>query len=447
MRFFVADRRAGSKRGSNLALAIALATGSMVVSGVMAEPAYAAKKAKAEYSKEFIATYKPIEEAMKKASADPAALKAMIPNLLAVTSSDDEKMIAGNTIFSIGTKTSDYATQLQGVNLMLESGKVPADQTGRYNFAAYQFANALKRNEEARAHLQKAIDANFSSDAVTPAAMQVAMAESLIADKQIDQGLHSILAAVAAQKASGQPVEEEWYRRGLSVAYNSGNPMVYDFAANWLGDFPSRANWRDAINIARNLNTFEPGEMLDLLRLGFALDTLDNKQEYIDYIEAADARRLPKEVAAVIEQGYSSGRVSKDDIFVADSLKIASGRIATDRADLPSLENDARAPNAALKTVTAAGDTFLSYGQNAKAVEFYQKALTMPGADTQTILTRLGIAQIRLGNLAEAEANLAKVSGKRAAIGTLWSTYAKQKATEAETIDDAAEAAEELTVQ
>lgn len=445
MRLFVADRQAGSKRGSNLALALALATGSLVVSGFVAEPAYAAKKEKAEYSKEFIAAYKPIEEASKKDAADPAALKALLPNLLAVVSSADEKMVAGNLVFSIGNKTNDYAVQLQGINMMLDSGKVAVDQVGRYNFAAYQFANALSKNAEARGYLQKAIDANFTSESVTPAAMHIAMAESLFADKRVDEGLRSVNAAISTQKATGQPVEEEWYKRALSVAYNNESPVVYDVAVQWIGDFPSKANWRDAINIARNLNTFDAPEMLDLLRLGFTLDTLNNKQEYIDYIEAADARRLPKEVESVIKQGYSSGRVSKDDIFVADTLKIASGRIATDRADLPSLESDARAPGAALRTVTAAGDTFLSYGQNAKAVEFYQKALGMPGVDAPAVLTRLGIAQVRLGDYATAEGNLAKVSGKRAPIAKLWWAYSKQEAAEA--AENAAPAMAETTAQ
>src|SRR3546814_2374470 len=90
----------------------------------------------------------------------------------------------------------------------------------------------------------------------------------------------------------------------------------------WIGDYPSATNWRDAINIARNLNTFEVGEMLDLLRLSFRVGAMTEKFEYIEYVEAADARRLPKEVETVIQHGYAKGRISKDDIFVADSLRV-----------------------------------------------------------------------------------------------------------------------------
>lgn len=433
MRFFVADRRAGTKRGSRVAMAVALAMGATLTSGIVAEPAFAAKKdkqaTKGQYSKEYIAAFKPLQDGLNANPVDVAALTALIPGIVALSVSPDEKLATGNAVYSVGVKANDYATQFKGMALMIESGKLAPEQVGQFNFAAFQLASALKRYPESRTYLQAAMDANYSSETVTSSAMRIAMAESFISEDRIDDGLKYILNAIGMQKASGQPVDEEWYKRGLSVAYNNERPIVYDFATAWVSDYPSRANWRDSINIARNLNTFEPGEMLDLMRLSFTLGAMDNKQEYIDYIEAADARRLPKEVETVISQGYSSGKVSKDDIFVADTLKLASGRIAADRADLPSLEKDARAATAGLRTVTAAGDTFLSYADYGKAEEFYQKALGMAGVDQAMVLTRLGVAQTKLGKMNEAQATLAKVTtGRRAAIAKLWSAYAKSKA-------------------
>ena len=429
MRFFVANRRAETKRVSHFALAIALAMGATVVSGLVAEPAYAAKKdkkkaGKPEYSKEFIAAFSPIQQGMSAEPVDVAALKALLPAAVAVSVSPDEKLATGNAAYNLGVKANDYETQYQGMTMMVSSGKLAPEQVGPFNFAAYQLGNALKRYPESRTYLQSAMDANYTSETVTPAAMRVAMAESFISENRVDEGLQYLMNAIRQQKATGQPVDETWYRRGLSLAYNNEKPIVFDFATAWIGEYPSRGNWRDSINIARNMNNFEAGEMLDLLRLSRTLDALDNKQEYIDYIEAADARRLPKEVESLIQQGYNSGKVSKDDIFVADTLKIASGRIAADRADLPSLERDARSAGAALRTVTAAGDTFLSYGDYAKAEEFYQKALGMPGVVNDVVLTRLGIAQAKLGKASEAQTTLSKVGGKRAPIAKLWSAYA-----------------------
>lgn len=446
MRFFVANPRADTKRGSHLALAIALAMGATVAGGLIAEPVYAANKDKKKragkptYSKEFIAAFSPIQQGLSAEPVDVAAIKALLPAAVAVSVSPDEMLATGNAAYSLGLKANDYGIQYQGITMMINSGNLAPEQVGPFNFAAYQLSTALERHSEARTYLQVAMDANYSSETVSPSAMRVAMAESFISENRVDEGLQYLGNAIKQQKSTGQPVDEAWYRRGLSVAYNNQKPIVYDFLVSWLGEYPSRANWRDSINIARNMNNFESGEMLDLLRLSYALDALDNKQEYIDYIEAADARRLPKEVEALIQHGYSSGKISKDDMFVADSLEVASGRIAADRADLPSLERDARASGASIRTVTAAGDTFLSYNDYAKAEEFYQKALGMPGVSTDVVLTRLGIAQIKLGKTSEAQVSLSKVGGKRAPIAKLWSAYAKSLTKPEPTAAPAAEA-------
>ena len=76
--------------------------------------------------------------------------------------------------------------------------------------------------------------------------------------------------------------------------------------------------------------------------------------------------------------------------------------------------------------MVAAGDTFLSYGDSAKAVTFYERALTLPGVDADLANTRLGIAQIQLGDFAAARSAFALVTGSRAPIAILWTAYADQ---------------------
>lgn len=419
--------RGRGKRSSQLALAIALATGAAVGSVAIAEPAYAmAKKkkgSKGSYSKEFIGAYNPLQEAVTAEAADAATIKGLIPGVVAIAQSPSEKQAVGSIIYNAGAKLNDQSLQLQGISLMLESGQTAPEQLGQFNFIAYQLSTAQGEHANARDYLQAAMDNGYVNASITPAAMRIAMAESYFSENRIDEGLDYLWRAIAAEKAAGQPVSEQWYRRGLSFAYNNNHPMVYDFMLGWINDYPSAGNWRDAVNITRNLTEFDASEMLDLLRLGYRLDTLQDKQEYIDYIEAADPRRLPKEVETIIKNGYATGRVSKDDIYVADSLRVASGRIATDRAELPALERDARAESANVRTVVAAGDAFLSYGQYAKAEEFYQKAVSMPGADTALVLTRLGIAQSELGKTEEASETFTKVQGARQAIARLWAAY------------------------
>lgn len=425
------------KQAHHLALAVALATGTAVVAGALfPAEAHAQRKKKEkdkeaqsasqpQYSKEFIEAYQPVNTALAAEGADAAALLPQARSVIPLATSPDEKLASGGLIYNAGLKAADRAAQLEGMQIMLSSGNLPAAEVGQYNFIAYQLAAALNQFGEARTYLQAAIDANFTSESVSVDDLQIAMAESYFSNEEYVEGLDYLIRAIESRKAQGLAVDERWYRRGITVAYqNEIVPQIYDVAIDWIGEFPSPDNWRDAINLARNLNDFQPQEILDLLRLSRELDALSEKNDYIYYIEAADARRLPLEVKEVIEEGYESGAVGRDDTYVAESLSIASSRISADRADLPALERDAGAADAGLRTVVAAGNAFLSYGEHEKAVRFFQKSLGMPGVETNEVLTRLGIAQVGTGNYAAAQETFAKVTGNRLPIARLWAAYA-----------------------
>ncbi|MEO0642697.1 MAG: hypothetical protein AAFY47_04665 [Pseudomonadota bacterium] len=427
------------KQTSKLVLAIALATGvAMTFGHVAPDAAYAQKKKKKkkesapDYSKEFIAAYTPVDEALKAEGADVAAVRPQIEAMVAVASSPDEKFAAGGLVYNAGVSSGDRALQLKGMETMIASGKVPIDRMGQYNFIAYQISNAQGDFSKARQYLQGAIDNNFTTGTISAADLRIAMAENYFSAEEYVAGLEYLDNAIEQRKARGMAVDEAWYRRGITVAYNNEIvPQVYDISIDWVVDFPSSENWRDAINLARNLNEYGPQEMLDLFRLGRQVDALSSKQDYIIYVESADARRLPQEVKEVIEQAYADGAVSRDDIFIADALEQANSRIETDRAELPEFEKAAAAPDAQLRTVMAAANTFLSYGDYAKAEAFFAKALTMPGVATEEALMRLGIAQVGLDKHEEARATFARIKGPRSTIAALWSGYSRMQTAEA----------------
>ena len=442
MRLFVSSPRVRKKPGSLFAVAIALATGTAMLSGVVAEPAQAQREKKdrkkkderPQYSEEFVAAFVPLQEALNAEGADSASLVGQIPGVVAVSQSPDEKFATGGLVYNAGARTQNRDIQLQGVELMLESGKAAPEEIGRFNFIGYQFTNAKGEFATSRQSLQRAMDANFSTGTIDKKGMRNLMSESFISEGRFAEGLDYLAQAIETIEDEGGEVEESWFRRGVGIGYNNEVvPQVYGIAGGWASNYPSPANWRDAINIARNLNEFEFPETLDLMRLSFRVNGIKEKYEFADYVEAADPRRLPKEVKRVIESAYERGLASRDDIFLADSLTTANGRIASDEAELPALESDARAADAGLRTVMAAGDTFLSYSQYEKAEEFYNKVLGMAGVNRPVALTRLGIAQLELGKLDEARASFAQVDGVRLPIGILWGAYADQLAAEAAT--------------
>jgi tetratricopeptide (TPR) repeat protein len=428
-------RSLGFARQFALALALASGTALLAVPG-FTDAAHAQKKkkddkkeeAKAAYSKEFVAAYQPIDAAIKAEGADFAALKPQILAMVPLAVSSDEKQALGGMIFNAAILGKDLPMQLQGVEMMLDSDNIQPAEQGRFNLVAFQIASNLNQHEKARAYLQRAIDLNYTSANVSMADLQMNMAETYFSDDLYSEGLAYLSSAIAQRKEQALPVDERWYKRGVAIAYtNEIVPQVYDFVSDWVGDYPTPENWRDGVNLTRNLNDFDPQVLLDLLRLGKKVGTLTEKSDYIYYIEAADSRRLPLEVKELIDSAYSSGIIPKgSDSFVDEQYRIASGRIAADRADLPALERDAGAASAQMRTVLAAGDAFLNYGEYAKAVRFYEKSLSLPGVDRNLALTRLGIAQIAMGDAAAASQNLAKVEGVRIPVARLWGSYAAQ---------------------
>jgi hypothetical protein len=331
----------------------------------------------------------------------------------------DDKFLAGQLGLMLGNTAVDKAMQRKGLLAMIESGKLPAADVAKYNFYVGGLSFDMKEYASARTAFQAAMAGGYTEGGV-----EGLLAEAYINDNQPLEGL-KVLQGVAAK--GGAP--EDLLRRGVVVAYRAklANEAT-SFGSQLVGGYPNNDNWALTVAVVRDLNKFQSQEQIDLLRLMERTKSFAETRDYVEYIQAADPRRLPGEVLKILNLGLASGKLSASDVFVTDAKTSASGRIAADKASLAGLERDARAGNASAATAMAAGDAFLSYDDAAKAEALYQIALTKPGADTARMLTRLGIAQADLGKYAEAQATFAKVDGIRAPIAQLWSAYAKGKA-------------------
>lgn len=413
--------------GSRLKFAVALATTAAI--GLTTTAALAQKKdkeqaaaPKADYSKAFVTAYQPVSKALND-GPDAASIKPQLPAVVAAATTADDKFAAGQLVLSAGSKTSDAALQRQGLGLMLDSGKMPPADLSRNTFAAAQLAYNAKDWADARRWAERAVAAGYQGDA------ELLIAESYFAEGQVPTGLDALDKAFARKAAAGEKAPEAWVKRAVAQAYQAKlEPQAIKYASMYAGNYPSKTSWGDAIAIQRNFRDYEGQELLDLMRLASRADAMRSERDYVDYITAVDARRLPGETQRVIDSGIAAGLLKANDVFVTDARTTASGRVKADMADLPGLERDARASGSTAATAMAAGDAFLSYNQPAKAEEFYTLALGKPGVDTARVLTRLGIAQVDQGKLTEAQANFAKVEGARQPIAQLWSVFAAQKA-------------------
>lgn len=384
----------------------------------------AASAAKANYSKEFVAAYKAYEALSKAATPDVAAMTASLPGLMAAAKTDDDRMATGQAYVAAGNAAKDASLQLQGIELMLQSGKVEAGRVGQMAMIGGQLAYNAKDYAKARTYLAKAVEVGVSEG--DP---QGLMAETYFAQNDTAGGLKILSDAIAARKAAGQPVSEAWLRRALANAYNAKlSAEARKWGVMYAREFPNQTSWGDAIAVAINSGQYQPAEMLDLLRLARRTNTLRTRAMYLEYIDAADARKLPNEVVTVLDAGVAAKLIDNGVQMVRDARATAASRIAADKTELPALQRDASAPGARLVTVMAAADTLLSYGKYAEAEALFAKAAAMPGANVALALTRQGIAQVEQGKYAEAQATFAKVQGTRQSIADLWALYASQKA-------------------
>lgn len=435
--------RGGAAR---MALATALATGLVaggVTLGATAATAKEKEAAKAgSFSKEFITAAGPLQKVLNDATAakakgvSEADLKTQLagaPEQLAAAEAaiknPTDRMTAGQFAVNLGGMLGDVGMRERGIKNMLDSGLVPADKVTEYQFYLGNFAYTQKDWPVAAEALTKVVQANYSEDT----------AAELLADVYVQQGkpaegLQALKLAVDTRKAAGGTVPADWFKRANLIAYKAKlGPQAIEWSTMMVENDPSPINWLGAGQLTREFGTFTNQESLDLGRLmmrsgAFQSDPKYLEREYVEYIEAADPRRLPGEVLKVAEAGVAAGVLRANDQFVTDALSQAKGRIAADKASLPGLERDARA-GADGKGALATADAYLSYGEAAKAEDLYKLAIQKGSIDKDRALTRLGIAQCDEGKYDEAKATFAQITGAaRAPLAKLWTVYATTKA-------------------
>jgi hypothetical protein len=324
---------------------------------------------------------------------------------------------------AIGLAAKDTALQRKGILLELDSGKAPADMVGKLNVYAAQFAYDAKDFADVRARVAAAQAAGYKD-----VQLEILAADTYFR-KEDPRGSGCPEDRDRACPRQRVKVDEAWYRRGLGGSEDSMNADYGMFFATGLAqDYGTPANWQLAAAVIRDTHKYGLPETLDVLRLQSRLDALLNERDYLDYIEAADPIRNPAEVKAAADKGIAAGKLKAATPFVADAVRIASGRMASDRAALPDLEKSARGANAKTTLIAGTGDAYLGFGQAAKAAEIYKLALARPDADKALLNTRLGIALYDAGDYAGAKAAFSAVEGPRQGIAQLWLVQVANKA-------------------
>ena len=420
------------------ALAATFALG-MTAAPAMAAKEKPAKQAKANMSKEFVAIAGPLQakiEAIKVAkdkgptgaaefAAATAGAAASMQAVEAAAVSPDEKLGAGQLAVNLGGYLDDVAMRQRGVKLMIDSGKLDPAKLPEFQFYLGNFAYSNKDYATASAALAASVAAGHTA----PEAGEL-MVDAYARAGQPAQGLALLKQAVAAKRAAGQPIPEGWLKRANVVAYNAKLPAEsMEWALTQVELYPSNFNWLGSAQLVRRFGNYGPTETIDLFRLMMRSGAFDNEakfvgNEYREYIQTADPRRLPGEVLKAIDKGTASGALSGP--FVTESRALANGRIAADKASLPAAAARAASSSSGIDAQST-GDAYLNYGEAAKAEGLYKLALGKSGIDKDRVLTRLGIAQYDQGNYAGARASFKQVGGARTPLARLWLALVNSK--------------------
>lgn len=431
---------------SRVALAVALSSG--LALGV-ASPAMAAKKEKApasNFSPEFVKVAGPIEKAMSEATAkvpanaqptDLAAAKqafdtavggdgkAALEGAAAAATTPDDKMATAQWMRNYGIISQDRALQYRGTTMLIDSGKLPAESVGSTNYSAGITAYQLNDYVNSAKYLKAAKDAGYVDSS---GQLDLVLADAYKKSNNPEAALQMAKDDVAAAQAKGVAPSETALRSVLQQTYTAKQLAPSTEYAALLGQYYP-ATWGTAISVVAQLAALPRDQDLDLIRLKYATGTMTEKRDYYEYLDAVDPRAFPGEAVKVMNDGIAKGKLTKAEIGA--DLTNAQGRVAADKASLPSVERDANKAGATAASVVGAGDLFLSYDEPAKAETFYAKALSMPGVDANKVALRLGMSQALTGKYADAQTSLAKVTGTRAPVAKLWSAYAKGKASPA----------------
>ena len=370
---------------------------------------------KVSLSAEFAKTYNELAKALEaNASAD---VSAQVTAAHAAAKSPEEHYLAYQLQLKAAMGAKNEAEMGKAVAGMLSTGVAPAELQGPLHLANGKVIYNQKQYAEAAAEFQKVLQLDPAN----------AEAKNLLTQTQLNSAspadaVAMLQKSIAEQSAGGAKAPEALYKRALSAAYKAKLPAAVDISRQWVADYPTPANWSDAIRIYRNFHELDDAATLDLLRLARAAGALNGEADYDRYAYAALMKGYPGEAKTVLEEGIKAGVVNPEKSPFKEEIAQAKTKSAGEEASLDSSAKSALAGGTA-KAALATGDLHYTYGQYAKAAELYRAALKKSGADANLINLHLGMALARSGDKAGATAALNAVTGPRADIAKYWLAY------------------------
>lgn len=402
--------------------ALALVLGAVAMS---ASPAAAQKKKKEKEAEAAAAAAAPtiapskeyLPEARKVQAAyvakDAVALEAALAAADAFASTPQDKYLQSQFRLQLGILKSDQTLQAAALDGMIDSGLTPVADASRFNFFSGQFAYGAKDYAKAATRFAAAKAAGHRDDK-----LDLLLMDSYLQTSRLDDALAVMRAAVQAERAAGKRPLDDYYARSAKALQAAGRrDDLLAVLTMRVEDYPQAEIWRNTLFIA--MQGADKDTTLDMLRLMRSVGAMTSRAEVQEYAALATEGGLPGEVLAVIDEARAKGVVPAKDAKFDELYASQKARTVGDKV---ALDADA-AKGAALPTARRArstADALFGYGDYAKAAAMYQVALDKGDTEADLVTLRLGVAQHLSGNHDAAKATLAKVTGPRQRLASLW---------------------------
>ncbi|HYD37034.1 MAG TPA: hypothetical protein VEA60_05440 [Allosphingosinicella sp.] len=413
---------------SRIALGVALVLGTASLVGTA--PADAQKKKKGEaaqpaqrsfnLSKEERAALLPIQNAIT--AKDWATAQAGLPAAVAVAQGPDARYAVGRFQLEIGLGTSNVAMQAEGLDNLIASGQVPATELP----VIYRNQGVLANNAGNKAKAETAFARVVELSPNDPEAL-ISLAQVKNDLKKQREAVQLLTRAIDMKKASGQTVDESWYKYALKLAFDGrSDPALRQssvaLSRQLVAAYPTKENWRDALLIFRDTSSLDPAAELDLLRFMRASGALAGERDWFDLADNLYRAGNYGEAKAVLDDGIAKRMIDPRKAAFAELIRLNNARLNGDRASLAGEETKAMAGSSGALALKI-GDAFYGYGEHAKAVALYRAALAKGGVDANLVNTRIAMALLASGDRAGAEAAFKSLTGTRGDLGAFWMAW------------------------
>ena len=209
---------------------------------------------------------------------------------------------------------------------------------------------------------------------------------------------------IAKQEATSKPPEELTYRilQGACIKLKD-NACVTDQLEKLVIHYPKTQYWQDLMSLLM-AQTKNNNQLLNMWRLADGNNVIEEPAEYLEMAQLAIGQGLPGEAQVVLEKGSQKGvfKTANQKEQLNRLMSEAKQAATLDKSTLDKQDASARAKPTGDNDVKL-GAAYLSYGENAKAIEALQRGIAKGGVknpDDAALL--LGIAQLRSGNKPEA---------------------------------------------